>query len=123
MASKIRKGDNVQVMRGRDRDMRGKVVRVDPASSRIWVEGVNMVSRHRKGIQGETESTIERKEAPLHMSNVMLVDPEMDVPTRVGFRFVVDVSDDEVKRLEAEGLAVPTRKVRFAKKSNVDLDD
>ncbi len=122
MASKIRKGDNVQIMRGRDRDVRGKVIRVDPATSRVWVEGANMVSRHRKGVQGETESTIERKEAPLHASNVMLVDPEMDVPTRVGFRLVVDVSDDEAQRLEGEGLPVPTRKIRFAKKSNVDLD-
>jgi len=122
MASKIRKGDMVQVMRGRDRDQRGRVVRVDSVRDRVWVEGVNMISRHRKGVAGQTESTIEKKEAPLHLSNVMLVDPEQDTPTRVGFRFVVDVSDDEAKRLEKEGLIVPTRKVRFAKKSGANLD-
>ncbi len=122
MATKIRKGDLVQVMRGRDRDVRGHVVRVDSGKSRLWVEKVNMISRHRKGVAGQTESTIEKKEAPLHLSNVMLVDPELDVPTRVGFRFVSDVSDDEQKRLESEGQIVPMRKVRFAKKSNTDLD-
>ncbi|MCA9209830.1 MAG: 50S ribosomal protein L24 [Planctomycetales bacterium] len=122
MASKIRKGDTVQVMGGRDRDQRGRVVRVDSTKNRVWVEKVNMISRHRKGVAGQTESTIEKKEASLHLSNVMLVDPELDVPTRVGFRFVSDVSDDEQKRLEAEGQSVPMRKVRFAKRSNADLD-
>lgn len=122
MASKIRKGDMVQVMRGRDRDARGRVVRVDAAKERVWVEKVNMISRHRKGVAGQTESTIEKKEAPLHISNVMLVDPELDVPTRVGFRLVSDVSEDEQKRLESEGQVVPMRKVRFAKKSNTVLE-
>lgn len=122
MASKIRKGDMVQIMRGRERDVRGRVIRVDPSKQRVWVEGANMISRHRKGVPGQVESTIERKEAPLHASNVMLIDPELDVPTRVGFRFEFDVSEDEAKRLESEGQVVPQRKVRFAKKSNAVLD-
>lgn len=122
MAAKIRKGDTVRVMRGRDKDKEGKVVRVEPEKNRVWVEKVNMISRHRKGVQGQIESTIEKKEAPLDLSNVMLVDPTLNVPTRVGFRLVADVSEDEQKRMEREGIRVPMRKVRYAKKSNTVLE-
>lgn len=122
MAAKIRKGDTVQVMRGRDGGKRGNVMRVDHAKNRVWVEKINMISRHRKGVQDRTESTIEKKEAPLDLSNVMLVDPKLDEPTRVGFRLIADVSEDEQKRMEKEGLRVPMRKVRYAKKSNTVLE-
>ena len=105
MASKIRKGDLVQVMRGRDRDQRGRVVRVDSVRDRVWVEGVNMISRHRKGVAGQTESTIEKKEAPLHLSNVMLVDPQDDGPTRIKM-----------------GVNKDGKKVRIAAKSGAVLD-
>lgn len=123
MSAKIRKGDMVQVMRGRDSGKRGKVMRVDPAKHRVWVEKINMISRHRKGVQGQVASTIDHKEAPLDLSNVMFIDPQLDEPTRVGFRFVVDVPEDEQKRLESEGRKVPVRKVRYAKKSNTIIEE
>jgi large subunit ribosomal protein L24 len=122
MAAKIRKGDQVQVMRGRDAGKRGRVIRVNPEKTLLWVEGLNIMSRHRKGAAGQTESTIEKKEAPLQISNVMFIDPEQDVPTRVGFRFVHDISDEERQRLEAEGQSIRPRKIRFAKKSGAVIE-
>ena len=122
MAAKIKKGDFVRVMRGRDAGKEGKVIKVDPKRQRVWVEKVNIISRHRKArLEGE-ESQIEKKEAPIHISNVMLIDPETKEPTRVGFKFVYDVSEEEKKRLEAEGKPVPKRKVRYAKKSGAILE-
>lgn len=126
MAAKIKKDDTVVVMRGlgagRNGEVRGRVLRVDPAKDLVWVEKVNMVTRHRKGIAGQTESERVEKEAPVHVSNVMLVDPSSNEPTRVGFKFVHDLPEDEVTRLKAEGLPIPTRKVRFAKRSGTILD-
>lgn len=126
MAAKIKKNDNVVVTRGlgagRNGQVRGRVLRVDPAKQLVWIEKVNMVTRHRKGIPGQSESERIEKEAPVHLSNVMLVDPSTDGPTRVGFKLIPDVSPEEATRLEGEGKVVPTRKVRFAKKSGTVLD-
>ncbi len=122
MAAKIRKGDQVEVMRGRDAGVRGRVTRIDADNRRVWVENANMISRHRKGVAGQTESAIERREAPLNLSNVMLIDPQTDTPTRVGFKLVYEVSDEERERLESEGQYVPSRKVRFAKKSGAVIE-
>lgn len=122
MAAKIKKGDMVQVMAGRDKGERGRVMRVQLPKNRIWVEKVNMISRHQKGVAGQTESEIIRKEAPVHISNVMLVDPETSVPTRVGFRMEYDISDEERARVEGLGQRVKPRKVRFAKRSGAALD-
>jgi large subunit ribosomal protein L24 len=126
MAAKIKKDDMVVVMHslgaGRNGEVRGRVLRVDGEKQLVWVEKVKMVTRHRKGVPGQSESERIEKEAPIHVSNVMLVDPETNEPTRVGFKFVSDRSDDDVKRLESEGLPVPSRKVRYAKKSGAILD-
>ena len=122
MTAKIRKSDLVQVMRGREAGKRGRVIRVDAAKNSLWVEGLNIISRHRKGVAGQTESAIEKKEAPLQISNVMIIDPEQDVPTRVGFRLVYDISEEERQRLEAEGQTVRPNKVRFAKKSGAVIE-
>ena len=87
MAAKIRRDDEVVVISGKDRGKTGKVIRVDPAKSRVFVEGLNIVKRHTRPTQtmGGTEAggVIER-EGPIHISNVMLIDPKDRKPTRVG---------------------------------------
>jgi large subunit ribosomal protein L24 len=87
---KIRRDDIVQVISGKDAGKTGKVLRVDPRRSRVFVEGLNIVKRHQrprtiKETQrgGQVGGVIE-KEGPIHVSNVMLVDPKADKPTRVG---------------------------------------
>ena len=100
MAAKIRKGDQVQVMAGRDRGQRGEVISVSPAESLALVRGVNMVKRHQKPRGLNQPSGIQEKEAPIHLSNLALIDPKGDKPTRVGFR--VD-GDKKVRVAKASG--------------------
>lgn len=86
MGAKIKKGDLVQVISGGDRGKQGKVLKVFPAAQRVLVEGVNRVTKHTKAGQTESGSTtggIEVVEAPMHVSNVAVVDPETKKPTRV----------------------------------------
>jgi large subunit ribosomal protein L24 len=128
MAAKIKKGDMVLVTAGRDKGERGRVMRVQPERDRVWVEKVNMISRHQKGVAGQTESEIIRKEAPINISNVMMLDPEAKdadgelLPTRVGFKLIYDISDEERQRMADLGQQVKARKVRFAKRSGAILD-
>jgi large subunit ribosomal protein L24 len=89
MAAKIRRGDTVAVIAGKDAGKQGKVLRVDPRRSRLFVEGLNMVKRHQrprslKDTQrgGKVGGVIE-KEGPIHISNVMVMDPRENKPTRV----------------------------------------
>jgi large subunit ribosomal protein L24 len=89
MALKIRKGDTVQVMAGKDSGKTGRVLRVDPKKNRLFVEGLNIVKRHQrprslKDTQrgGKVGGVIE-KEGPIHVSNVMIVDPRENKPTRI----------------------------------------
>lgn len=118
--AKIKKGDLVEVIsgatqaRGGDRGKQGKVLQVLPEENRVLVEGVNFVTKHVRVGQtqrGTKTGGIETVEAPLHISNVALVDPETKKPTRVGFREEV-VTKDGVKK---------TVRVRYAKKSGKDL--
>ena len=104
MAAKIRKGDKVVVLTGRDKGRTGEVVQVMPKEERALVRGVNMVKRHQKQSMNQ-EGGIIQKEAPIQLSNLALADPKDGKPTRVGFK----VLDDG-------------RKVRFAKRSG-DLID
>jgi large subunit ribosomal protein L24 len=90
VAHKIRSGDTVQVMAGKDAGKQGKVLRVEPRRDRLFVEGLNMVKRHQrprslKDTQrgGQVGGVIE-KEGPIHISNVMIVDPKDNRPTRIG---------------------------------------
>lgn len=123
MAAKIRKGDLVEVIAGAYKDTRGRVIRVQSSKNRVWVEKVNIIKRHKRGVAGQSESEILRKEAPIDISNVMIVDPKTNEPTRVGFKLVFDISDEERQRLEAVGTQVkPSKKVRYAKKSGEILD-
>ena len=88
MAARIRKNDSVMVIAGKERGKIGKVMRVLPAQNRALVERLNMVKRHVKPRSPQDSGGILEKEAPLHLSNLMLVDPQDGRPTRVGFKIV-----------------------------------
>ncbi|MBH64848.1 MAG: 50S ribosomal protein L24 [Alphaproteobacteria bacterium] len=103
-ASKIRKGDQVIVLNGREKGKKGEVLRVLTKDSRVLVQGVNVVKRHTRPQTGNPGGIVE-KEASLALSNVALVDPKTGEATRVGFRLLDD-----------------GRKVRFAKKSGEVVD-
>jgi large subunit ribosomal protein L24 len=107
MAAKIRKGDKVIVRTGRDRGRTGEVIEVRPNEGRALVRGVNMVKRHQRQT-AQQEGGIISKEAPVHLSNLAVADPKDGKPTRVGFKFV--------------GEGDSRRKVRFAKRSGVEID-
>ena len=101
MAAKLRKDDLVVVMSGKDSGKQGKVLRVDPKRSRLFVEGLNMVKRHQRPRslkdtqrQGQAVGGVIEKEGPIHISNVMLVDPGTGKPTRIGVK-----RNDEGKRV------------------------
>jgi large subunit ribosomal protein L24 len=85
---KIKKGDQVVVIAGKDRGKRGRVIRVQPSRERLFVEGVNMIKRHVRPrplpTGGETQGGVIEQEGPIHVSNVMLVDPKDGKPTRIG---------------------------------------
>ena len=85
MAAKIKKGDRVVVLAGKDKGRQGSVVRVMPKEERVVVEGLNMVQRHTRPTQSDPQGGIKNKEAALHISNVAIVDSK-GKPTRVGFR-------------------------------------
>ncbi|HEY1260413.1 MAG TPA: 50S ribosomal protein L24 [Stellaceae bacterium] len=101
---KIKKGDTVVVIAGRDKGRTGEVLRVLPAEGRLLVQGVNMVKRHTKPRMGEPGGIVE-KESTIHVSNVAHIDPASSKPTRVGYRFLDD-----------------GRKVRFARRSGEVID-
>ena len=84
-AAKIRKGDQVVVLSGKDKGRTGEVIRSIPKDMKVVVSGVNVAARHRKPSQINPQGGIERKEAPLHVSNVAIADPKDGSPTRVRF--------------------------------------
>jgi large subunit ribosomal protein L24 len=107
MAAKIRKGDKVIVIAGRDKGRTGEVIEMRRDDGRALVRGVNVVKRHQR--QSATqEGGIISKELPVHLSNIALADPKDGKPTRVGFKFV--------------GKGDARKKVRFAKRSGVEID-
>ncbi len=107
MAAKIRKGDKVVVLSGRDKGRSGEVIEVRPAADRALVRGVNMVKRHQRQT-AQQEGGIISKESTIHLSNLALADPKDGKPTRVGFKFV--------------GQGEDRKKVRVAKRSGVEID-
>jgi large subunit ribosomal protein L24 len=107
MAAKIRKGDKVVVLSGRDKGRTGEVIEVRPADDRALVRGVHMVKRHQRQT-AQQEGGIISKEGTIHLSNLALADPKDGKPTRVGFKFI------------GEGEA--RRKVRVAKRSGAEID-
>jgi large subunit ribosomal protein L24 len=86
MAAKIKKGDRVIVLAGKDKGRQGQVLKVLPKDDRVLVAGINMVKRHTRPTQSDPQGGIKNKEAALHISNVAFVDPKSGEPTRVGFR-------------------------------------
>ena len=101
---KIRKGDRVVVITGRDRGKQGEVVRVLPDDSRVVVQGVNMMKRHQKARRAGEESAIIAKEASIHVSNVAHIDPSSGKPTRVGFKLLDDGRKVRVSRASGESI-------------------
>ena len=101
---KIKKGDRVVVLTGKDKDKRGEVLSVNPKENKAVVRGVNIARRHQRQSAG-TEGGIVSKEMPIHISNLAIEDPKDGSPSRVGFKFLKD-----------------GRKVRFAKRSGEVID-
>jgi large subunit ribosomal protein L24 len=104
MAAKIRKGDKVVVLTGRDKGRSGEVIEVRPRENRALVRGVNMVRRHQRQTAAQQGGII-AKEATVHLSNIAVADPKDGKPTRVGFKLLKD-----------------GRKVRVAKRSGEQID-
>ena len=102
---KIRKGDTVVVVAGKDKGKRGEILRVLPNRDRVIVSGVNVITKHVKPQRQNQRGGIERKEAPIHLSNVMIADPDSGEPTRV-----------RIQVLEGGG------KVRVAVRSGAQID-
>jgi large subunit ribosomal protein L24 len=107
MAAKIRKGDKVIVLTGRDKGRTGEVVEVRPDADRALVRGINMIKRHQRQ-SAQQEGGIISKEAAVHLSNLALADPKDGKPTRVGFKFIGEGAD--------------RKKVRVAKRSGAEID-
>ena len=107
MAARIKKGDTVVVIAGRDKGRSGEVIEMRREDGRVLIRGVNMVKRHQRQTASQ-EGGIISKEASVHLSNVALADPKDGKPTRVGFKFV--------------GKGDERKKVRFAKRSGVEID-
>ncbi|HWP25204.1 MAG TPA: 50S ribosomal protein L24 [Xanthobacteraceae bacterium] len=104
MAAKIKKGDKVVVLTGRDKGRTGEVIEVRPDVNRALVRGINVAKRHQRQT-AQQEGGIISKELPIHLSNLAIVDPKDGKPTRVGFKILSD-----------------GRKVRIAKRSGVEID-
>ncbi|MFT8318417.1 MAG: 50S ribosomal protein L24 [Sporolactobacillus sp.] len=100
----VKKGDKVQVITGKDKGKQGVILAAYPAKERVLVEGVNVIKKHSKPTQASPQGGIIEREAPIHVSNVMLLDPKTNEPTRVGHK-VVD-----------------GKKVRVSKKSGETID-
>ena len=107
MAAKIRKGDKVIVLTGRDKGRTGEVIEVRPDLGRALVRGVNMVKRHQRQT-AQQEGGIISKESTVHLSNLAVADPKDGKPTRIGFKFV--------------GQGDARKKVRVARRSGVEID-
>ncbi len=104
MAAKIRKGDKVVVLTGRDKGRSGEVLEVRPSESRALVRGINMVKRHQRQTANQ-EGGIISKEGTIHLSNLAVADPKSGKPTRIGFKLMKDGG-----------------RVRVAKRSGVEID-
>jgi large subunit ribosomal protein L24 len=104
MAAKIRKGDKVVVLTGRDKGRSGEVIEVRPAEGRALVRGINLVKRHQRQT-AQQEGGIISKEGTIHLSNLAVADPKSGKPTRVGFKVMKD-----------------GKRVRVAKRSGVEID-
>jgi large subunit ribosomal protein L24 len=104
MAIKIRKGDMVEVIAGDDKGKTGRVLSVDEVKRRVIVEKINFVKRHSKAKRAGVQSGILEREAPIHISNVMLFDPKLGRGARAGVRVLPDGSRERISRVSGEPL-------------------
>lgn len=95
---KIRKNDNVIVVAGNDKGKKGKVLKVFPSVSKVIIEGINLRKRHTKANQKNPQGGIIEKEAPINVSNVMLLDPKSNEPTRIGSQIILDDKTGKKRR-------------------------
>ena|SRR5690349_8054726 len=100
----VTKGDTVRVMRGDDKGKEGKVIRVYTKTGRVTIEGVNIVKRHRKARRAEEQSGIVDFPAPIHSSNVMLIDPKSGKPTRVRMRIDEDGTKERISTKSGDAI-------------------
>ena len=116
---RIKKGDLVQVISGKDRGVKGKVIDVVPDAERIIVEGVNRIKKHTKigqNARGAKTGGIITTEAPIHVSNVMIIDPEDGRPTRIGYR------KEQVEKRRPDGSTYEAeRSVRVSRRTGKDI--
>ena len=119
MSLSIRKGDTVQVISGKDRGVKGKIIEVLPEADKVIVEGVNRIKKHTRigqDARGAKTGGIITTEAPIHVSNVMLVDPEDGRATRVGYR------KEKVEKRRPDGSTYEAeRSVRVSKRTGKDI--
>lgn len=101
----VKKGDMVFVITGKDKGKKGRVIAAYPKKNKVLVEGINMVKKHTKPNQANPQGGIITQEAPIHVSNVMLVDPKTGKPTRVGYKILEN-----------------GKKIRIAKRSGEPID-
>jgi large subunit ribosomal protein L24 len=104
MRMSITKGDTVRVMRGEDKGREGKVLRVFPKTGRVTIEGVNIVKRHRKARRAEEKSEIMEMPAPVHHSNLMLLDPKSGEPTRIRRRIDADGTKERISAKSGDAI-------------------
>jgi large subunit ribosomal protein L24 len=98
----VRKGDTVMVVAGKERGKRGKVLRVFPDKKRVVIERINMIKKHQRPTQKIRQGGIIEREGAIHLSNVMLVDPTSDKPTRIGMKALADGKKVRVARKSGE---------------------
>ena len=103
------RGDQVMIVRGDDKGKRGEVIHVFPKKGRITVKGVNIVKRHRKARTAEEQSGIVEMEAPIHVSNVMLIDPKSGEPTRTKMRLDDDGTKERISVKSGDAIPKPAR--------------
>lgn len=102
---KIKKDDNVVVIAGNSRGNSGKVLKVFPKKQRVIVEGVNIMKRHSKPSQANPQGGIIEKEAPIHISNVMVLDPKSNEPSRVGHKIIIDDNTGKKKSVRVSKIS------------------
>jgi large subunit ribosomal protein L24 len=101
----VKKDDNVMVITGKDKGKKGRIIAAYPRENRVLVEGINMMKKHAKPSQQNQQGGIINQEAPIHVSNVMVLDPKNGQPTRIGYKILANGT-----------------KVRIAKKSGQEID-
>ena len=115
---RIKKGDYVQVISGEEKGKKGRVLRVMPRKDKIIVEGINYIHKHMRKTQKNPQGGRVQKEAPVHVSNVMMFCPNAQSPTRTFYRYEEVKEQQDKQSKESTGEKVKRVKVRYSRKSN-----